>query len=68
MGIISPEVDPELAAVKRYGGTEKIITHFFINDKRISKKKARSLIDQVIRLDLFGFRHFNDYPGLRSPA
>lgn len=68
MGIISSDVDPELAAVKLYGGTEKIITHFFINNKGISKKKARQMIDQVIRLDLFGLRHFDAYQTTGFPT
>lgn len=62
LGIISPEVDAELAAIKLFGGTEKIITNYFINNKGISKKKAHHIISQVTRLDMFGYRHFDEYP------
>ena len=60
MGIISEAVDTELAAVKLFGGTEKIIMHFFLSSKWLSKKKLRALIEQITRLDMFGFFHFDE--------
>ncbi len=60
MGIISTSVDTELAAVKLYGGTEKIITHYFLSGKRLSRKRLRRLIEQITRLDMFGFLNFDE--------
>jgi len=60
MGIISTAVDTELAAVKLYGGTEKIIMHYFLSGKWLSRKKLRTLIEQITRLDMFGFLHFDE--------
>lgn len=67
MGIISPGVDTELMAIKHFGGTEKILTHYFINNKGLSKEKMRHIIDQVSRLDMFGYHHFDDYPDIQPP-
>lgn len=67
MGVISPGVDTELMAVKHFGGTEKILTYYFINNKSLSKKKMRHIIDQISRLDMFGYHHFDDYPEIQPP-
>jgi len=68
MGIISTAVDTELAAVKLYGGTEKIIMHFFLGGKRLSRKSLRALIEQITRLDMFGFLHFDEVKTGGLPA
>lgn len=62
VGVISPGVDTEIMAIKHFGGTEKILTYYFINNKRPSKEKVRHIIDQVSRLDMFGYNHFDEYP------
>lgn len=59
-GIFHADIDTEVAAVKLYGGTEKIINHFFLSGTGISKKKWRTIMEQVIRLDMFGYHHFDD--------